>query len=606
LENEAVNTLQRNIYKDYQFECKATPAEARAFLKKNPLMRMPFGVPQLKKAEFERFESYVADGAPAPSAKAAATLAAPSVPAVIDEWQRFLNGGDKRQLLVARYLFEHMYSHHLHFSQMPGEFYRLFRSSKSCEAPQEIRTELVTDPPKVGRVYYCFEKYTGLIAQKNHVPWEIGPKTLARYRKLFLGGSPSWELKKLPGYDSSNQFIYFEAIPSKIRYMFLLENARAIVDALVRGDVCKGQGATYAISDLFWVFFLKPDSDVSARSEGPKLSHLSWRNLGAKPEFGPFEVDLKLVEKNVLGNKEYLAAFEFETRRLLKDRQLEGVEGKAARALARVQQLSTGLSIQRDIWDGTRFDGEAGHDLNSMIQVTRHGRSATVQFGRKGGRPQAIWVMNYANLERLYYNLVVQFKYWENLAHKFGTWRHMSYVRREGEDLFLSFLPSGDRREVRSHYTKGLKGFATAENLLRFPDHSLLPMLATRLGSSRPSGESNFKAGTPLARAEELVGRFLSHVNPKEKDPLNTVPTNIPSDVKTLDEVVAAFGSLARHVPGEFQRWIADTNFVRVHEGEKVHYFTVLGNRAYDIGDVVFLQGLARRPDEDTHSVYEG
>lgn len=254
-----------------------------------------------------------------------------------------------------------------------------------------------------------------------------------------MEGSPKWELKKLPGYDSSNQFIYFEPIPSKLRYTFLLENARVIVDALVRGDVCKGQGATYAISDLFWVFFLKPDSDVSARSESPQLSHLTWQNLGAKPEFGPIEVDLKLVEKNVLGNKEYLAAFEFETRRLLKDRQLEGVEGKAARALARVQPLSTGLSIHRDIWDGTKFDGEKGHDLNSMIQVTRHGRSATVQFGRQGGRPQAIWVMNYANLERLYYNLVVQFKYWENLTHKFGTWRHMSYVRREGK---ICFCPS--------------------------------------------------------------------------------------------------------------------------------------------------------------------
>ena len=57
-----------------------------------------------------------------------------------------------------------------------------------------------------------------------------------------------------------------------------------------------------------------------------------------------------------------------------------------------------------------------------------------MHHGPQGGQPETIWVLNYSNFERLYYNLVVQFKTWSHAAHKLETWTLMSYVRSEGED----------------------------------------------------------------------------------------------------------------------------------------------------------------------------
>ncbi|MBV1861467.1 MAG: fatty acid cis/trans isomerase, partial [Nannocystaceae bacterium] len=78
-----------------------------------------------------------------------------------------------------------------------------------------------------------------------------------------------WELTRHDEYrpGSTNPFAYFAAIPAKVRYRFMMENSREMIDAMVRGSVCIGSGATFAIRDRFWVWFLDPDSDPSALEE---------------------------------------------------------------------------------------------------------------------------------------------------------------------------------------------------------------------------------------------------------------------------------------------------------------------------------------------------
>jgi hypothetical protein len=37
----------------------------------------------------------------------------------------------------------------------------------------------------------------------------------------------------------------------------------------------------------------------------------------------------------------------------------------------------------------------------------RHGKNSSVICGAAGGVPEGVWIFNFSNLERMYYNLVV-------------------------------------------------------------------------------------------------------------------------------------------------------------------------------------------------------
>src|SRR5262249_27821416 len=106
---------------------------------------------------------------------------------------------------------------------------------------------------------------------------------------------------------------------------------------------------------------------------------------------------------------------------------------------ARLRELRPqGLSVD-DIWDGGKSD------KNAWITVFRHGTNASAHQGPMGQLPETMWVLDFGNFERLYYDLVVLFRPWGAITHKMGTWQTMSHVRAHGEDLFIMFLPEQHR-----------------------------------------------------------------------------------------------------------------------------------------------------------------
>ena len=89
-------------------------------------------------------------------------------------------------------------------------------------------------------------------------------------------------------------------------------------------------------------------------------------------------------------NQKYQEAWELQLRLLLKK------QGRLALTLD-------------DVWKGDGDPGyPEGNDPNAWLNITRHERNTSVQFGPEGGLPQSIWIMSYSNFERLYYNLVTE------------------------------------------------------------------------------------------------------------------------------------------------------------------------------------------------------
>ncbi len=288
--SEKLKTVNNNFKNKNQVQCTATTKQFKKHFKKNPWevvtfddylynisvngiasgAGMPFGLPALNKDERAILNTWMENGAKGPSEKTMKQLQTPKNPEAIERWEKFLNTDSAQGRQAARYIYEHTYTAYLHFDENPGEYFSIVRMAKMADnAEGEIISKFPYQLPQgVSEFSYRLKKVTEAIVQKKMIVWRVNDKRLARLEELFLG---NWQNNSIPEpqYDSSNPFAYFAAIPAKIRARFLIENADAVVGALVQSAVCIGSGATYAIRDHFWVWFLDPDSDISVIK--PKL-----------------------------------------------------------------------------------------------------------------------------------------------------------------------------------------------------------------------------------------------------------------------------------------------------------------------------------------------
>lgn len=179
----------------------------------------------------------------------------------IRRWESWLNEGGKRQQLISRWIYEHLY---LYFEENGADtrFFELVRSyTMPGVAIDIIATRRPNDDPK-GSVYYRLRPVAGSIVHKRHITFGFGEKQLERTRELFESGD--WQVDTLPDYsrDSrANPFVTFADIPAKARYQFMLDNAEYFTRTFIRGPVCRGQIATDVIRDHFWVTYHDPEND---------------------------------------------------------------------------------------------------------------------------------------------------------------------------------------------------------------------------------------------------------------------------------------------------------------------------------------------------------
>jgi len=391
-----------------------------------PLQGMPFALPNLDTREYSTLVQWLAQGAPVTADKTPSAEAG----AQIRHWEAFLNGRSNKQQLVSRYIYEHLFQAHLHFSGTGNrEFYRLVRSTTPPGSPVSVVTTVRPYGDSGGAVYYRIVRHQGGIVAKNHMAFEMSDRRLKHYRELFI--DPEYRVETLPSYDrevASNPIKTFASLPVKSRYRFLLDDARFFIEGFIKGPVCRGQIALNVIEDQFWVFFFDPDAPITS----------------SKPEYLNAMADY-LATPAELEDTLRLLVVETHYGKIL--RKYEEAREKYAKRLEPVN-LDEAMKY---IWDGE------GTNPNAALTVFRHLDSASVSYGLVGDFPETAWVLDYPTLERIHYLLVAGFDVYGNLGHQLNTRLYMDFLRMEGENYFLSLLPAAKRKAIRDSWYVGIR-----------------------------------------------------------------------------------------------------------------------------------------------------
>jgi hypothetical protein len=350
-----------------------------------------------------------------------------------------------------------------------------------------------------------------------------------------------------PPWGVGNPFLVFRAIPAEARSLFLLENAELIVGGITYGPVCLGQVATYAVKDQFWVYFLDPRYDPSVQN--PKLGLETWSAM---------------MDRLPIGNAEYADAY----------------------AKAQKKLTPEGLTVDA-IWNGD------GKNPNAWLTVLRHETNVSVMKGRQGGIPRSQWLVSYSGFERLYYDTVASYKYWEGDLGKLETLVFFNFLRQEMEDNFLLLLPQNERDPIRQRWSQGGFG-AIGRFLVPFTDFNL-------------AGGVEGDAPHPLL---EVIDRLQAHMGPAVSGPVDALNPRIKPKI-SLDDPIGSYGRwgkaaslLTETTAYKFPRFLPSVVLLRLNQGHESRVYSLIANRVYKTQfDLVFQNGEAL-PDEYTMSVY--
>ena len=556
--------------------CPATRQELGGFLAQHPNRGMPFGFPALSEQEYATIAVWLQQGAPGPDSEEQRALVSPSPGAArrIAEWEAFLNQDDAKHAMTARYLYEHFFLAHIHFSDGESdEFFQLVRSTTRPGEPiSVIATVRPYDDPGVERAYYRFRKIHSTIVHKTHMVVEFDEARLARFRELFI--EPEWletpHLVALDDDTGANPFLVYAQIPPISRYRFLLDDSEYFIRTFIRGPVCKGQVALNVIHDHFWVLFHDPDREQTVQH----------------PEFLVEQAPQLALPNEQGSNESLIRTFSDAYRTRYK---------AFYRAKAELYERTTpdGFGLE-DIWRGRRA-GDA-----PLLTVYRHFDSASVHRGALGNLPRTLWVIDYSQFERIYYALVAGFDVFGNLSHQANVRRYMDFLRVEGELNFVEFLPGEDRLPtIRSWYL----GDRAIENI---DPEDVLRSHGTRIA---------YETDDPK---RELIEKVVNeHLLPSlgiEFDPINyqgagELPA-MPTSFATRDDIMNGFRALTAPGTG-FIRHVTDTSanvlYVRVkNDVGKDHFFTIVINRWHDNVNTMFGEEKRLDAAKDTIDFLKG
>ncbi|MBK1617651.1 hypothetical protein CKO42_04130 [Lamprobacter modestohalophilus] len=534
--------------------CAPTPAALKAELKKHPAIGMPFGLPALTEPQFTTLKDWVAAGSPGPSDAQKQAAEKIAEPAAVARWEAFFNQDNKRAQLVSRYLFEHVFLATILLEESPGDQFRLVRSkTPPGQLVSIIGTGLPYDDPysyaNVEQFWYRLEKLSAPPVQKNHFLWTLSLDQIDHLTTLFaLDTGKGWgnEIDLTPGWGSDNALEVFAAIPTESRYRFMLENAEVIVGGITYGPVCNGQTATYAVKDQFWVFFLDPQFDPSVQM--PMLGLDSWE---------PF------MDRSVFGNADYLKAF----------------------AETKDKLFPEGWSLDA-VWDGD------GTDRNAWLTVLRHETNVSVVKGAQGGVPRSLWLISFAGFERMYYDTVAGFAYWEGDGLKLETLLFFNFLRQAFEDNFLTLLPSEDREALRHTWTQGIGRIGLAA----------VPFA----GKDQPT-QVEVSGDDPLMDLIEQLERRLGPTISGLPDPLNPQQkpkVELDASMAGFSDWEAAISTLTAVEGLSFVPHLPSVIMLRLNQGDEHRIYSLIANRAYKSQYTLVFENGESMPEKDTMSVY--
>lgn len=559
LEANARLPADLDISLDRENQCPL-PGEFDAYARKFAHGGMPFAVAGLSDAEYATLQQWLKDGAPVeelalqPSAVELAQVA---------EWEAFLNAPGARESLVNRWLFEHLFLAHLYFEGgEPGHFFQLVRSRTPSGQPIDpIATRRPNEDPGT-EVFYRLWPIQGVIVHKTHITYPLGAAKLKRVRELFYSGD--WTVDAVPGYGAqrrANPFETFQAIPVQARYQFMLDNAEYFVRTFIRGPVCRGQIATDVIRDNFWAVFQDPRQDLYVTDAEYRAKATPLLAMpGQFDEIGDL-LGLWTAYRDKRNDYEDLR--------------------RDAYADAPVPNWSS-------LWSGND---------NALLSIFRHHDSAMVRKGLIGEIPQTMWLLDYPLFERTYYQLVVNFDVFGNVAHQAQTRLYFDLIRNGAELNFLRLLPPDARQTYLDDW------YQNAGKLKMWLDYAEAD-LDTATGMNLP------EKGAKGAFARALLTRYAD-LNARP-DPINRCEgadchrPGLPADLADAEQALSRLtGRPAGGLKAIDQ--LPEATLLRVERadgGREV--YSLLRNRAHS--NVAFMTGesLRYQPGLDTLTVYPG
>lgn len=575
-----VDQPQKNITKQVAESeiCPSSMSEFAPVAEKMPELGMPYGLPALNAQEMQTIESWIKKGAPGPSAASLKERQkiAPGTQKQIKEWEKFLNAKDLSQQLVSRYLYEHLFLAHIYFPEKKSEFFRLVRSKTACEkGVEEIASRRPNDDPGVKNFYYCLVKFPGTVVMKTHIPYEWSPKKLARYKKIFW--ETPWKAEVLPSYEpgvAENPFIAFAQIPVKARYQFLLDDSQYHVSTFIKGPVCNGSRAVNSIQEQFYAFFLDPNSD----------------NMHLSKEYEKQAQEL-LMMPGVWGSDIELQETPIFLKKLVDHRE----KYRKLRTEWFKKMKPEGYTLA-DIWNGE------GHNQNAVLTIFRHDDNAVVLKGAVGDLSKTVFVVDYPILERLVYNLVVNFDIFGNVGHQGLTRIYMDLIRMEAEELFLMFLPPEQRFGYRRNWYQGL--LTQAKMTYVFPT----------VGVAEPTGvrftEENH---TKKQMIEKILFFRLNETVRGSLDLLNWRNISIPESIKvttkldSTEQELRQIASVPAVDANPFARYFPEVAYIKIKDQKGgLRVFTVIHNKEHENISWILGESLRLAPKEDTLTLKEG
>lgn len=624
----AARTLIQNNY-PAQRQCLNQNTPNLATHMQNANLAMPYNMAPLDEQSVADIQSWIKDGAPEPPEPSLVETDA-AFATQVAEWNDFLNKDDFKHQLTSRYLYEHLYLAHLYFPEKPRQFYRMIRSSSSCDNPKMISTRLANDNPGIKPFYYCIVKYNQTIVSKSHLPYQIGTNKLNRIKQLFIDTKWTIENGALPSYDksvASNPFIAFKDMPQDSRYRFLLDDAHYNVMTFIKGPVCNGSGALNSIQDRFFVFFMAPESDLRFNTQ-------------------------KTLTENVLPGQDITASTSLMVADLAKATGKVYSElitkRKSARSLLNAvfeKEAKNGLTLN-DIWDGD------GHNTNAVLTIMRHDNNAAVFKGAVGDITKTAFVLDYSTFERLVYNLVVNFDVFGNVGHQLLSRIYMDIIRMDAEDAYLNFLPEYSRIKLKSEwYSDRVSSdtMADAASNISFLGQNLSKNSAQLVGASITHvmngisstftsatqiqqkylyGEGNFpkiKHGIPFTSNTdkdvhlELIQKILfdrlgSNIV-KKMDSINwskiteNAKVNNPPNLPKPSMVERQLSRLTTHMPQPYARYFSELSFLMIgnpdpsNSKNPILFYSMAHNRELNSIAWIFAEKLRQLPEEDSLTI---
>lgn len=522
-----------------------------------PLAGMPYALPNLSDEHYTVLTTWLENGALLPKASPASQ---PELD-IIAQWEAWLNSDTKKQQLVSRYLYEHLYLANLYFEQTTNRYFKLVRSTTPPgETVKIIHSRRPFDSPfakqkdqPTAHVYYRLLKNNDTIIAKRHMPYRFDLAKLSYLNELFI--EPDYQVKELPNYQlktAANPFITFKAIPAKSRYRFLLEQAQFSIMNFIKGPVCRGQVALNVIDDHFWVFFADPDYIENFHSDGFIDDNSELLQLPASTS----DKALSILYWHSYAKREQ-----------------EYLQNK-------LNFISNSSFSQTDLNMNLVWSGNG--NPNATLTVLRHFDSASVLQGFVGQTPKTAWFISYPLLERIHYLLVAGFDVYGNVGHQLNTRLYMDFLRMEAESNFITLLPKNQRRKIHEYWYRDtsdtVKDYIFSDDFVQLPETNI-----------------TYETDNPQ---QELLQMVAQHTNSSSANlhQLSSAPAN--KIAQQLQKLKNKKGIGVAVLPQVSYLMVTST------QGESV--YTLINNSAHSNVAHLFSESERRIPAEDNLTVAAG